>query len=77
MPWTIQFPIWRVYKPMNVTGSRAMREYRETPTEFHAPTPAELKARNKRNIGIALALAIFMVFVFVTMVARGVIPNVS
>ena len=41
------------------------------------PTPAELKARNKRNVGIALALAIFMIFVFVTMIARGVIPNVS
>jgi len=54
-----------------------MREYREKPTDFHEPTPAELKARNKRNVAIALGLAIFMVFVFVTMVARGVVPNVS
>jgi len=52
-----------------------MREYRDTPTEFHEPTPAELKARNKRNIALALALALFMMFVFVTMVARGVIPS--
>ena len=56
---------------------RAMREYRDTPTEFHTPTPAELKARNKRNVAIALALAIFMIFVFVTMISKGVIPNVS
>ena len=52
-----------------------MREYRDTPTEFHEPTAAELKARNKRNIAIALGLALFMIFVFVTMVARGVIPT--
>jgi len=54
-----------------------MREYRDTPTKFHEPTPAELKARNKRSVAIALALAVFMIFVFVTMVSRGVIPNVS
>jgi len=52
-----------------------MREYRDKPTEFYEPTPAELKARNKRNIAIALALALFMIFVFVTMVARGIIPS--
>ena len=52
-----------------------MREYRDKPTEFHKPTPAELKARNKRNIAIALGLALFMIFVFVTMVSRGVIPS--
>ena len=52
-----------------------MREYRDTPTEFHTPTPAELKARNKRNVALALGLAIFMIFVFVTMVSRGVIPS--
>ncbi|WP_169697917.1 hypothetical protein [Hellea balneolensis] len=53
-----------------------MTEYRDKPTEFHAPTPAELKARNKRNIAIAVALAVFMIFVFVTMVSRGIIPDV-
>ena len=52
-----------------------MREYRDTPSEFHEPSPAELKARYKRNIAIALGLALFMIFVFVTMVARGVIPS--
>jgi hypothetical protein len=51
------------------------KEYRDTPTKFHEPTPAELKARNKRNIALALGLAIFMIFVFVTMVSRGVIPS--
>jgi len=52
-----------------------MKEYRDRPTEFHEPTPAELKARNKRNVAIALGLALFMIFVFVTMVSRGVIPS--
>ena len=52
-----------------------MREYRDRPTEFHEPTPAELKARNKRNIAIAVGLALFMIFVFVTMVARGIVPS--
>ena len=50
-----------------------MTEYRDKPTEFHAPTKAELKARNKRNIAIALGLALFMIFVFVTMVSKGAI----
>ena len=54
----------------------AMKEYRDKPTEFHEPTPEELKARNKRNIALAVGLALFMIFVFVTMVARGVIPDV-
>lgn len=57
------------------SNGRDMREYRDTPTEFHTPTQAELKARNKRNVAIALALAIFMIFVFVTMVSKGVIPS--
>jgi hypothetical protein len=48
-----------------------LTEYRDKPTEFHAPTPAELKARGRRNIAIALALALFMIFVFVTMITRG------
>jgi len=48
-----------------------MTEYRDKPTEFHTPTPAELKARNKRNIAIALGLAAFMIFVFVTMITRS------
>ncbi len=48
-----------------------MTEYRDTPTKFHAPTEAELKARGRRNIAIALALALFMIFVFVTMITRG------
>ena len=54
-----------------------MKEYRGKPTEFHTPTPEELRARNKRNVAIALGLALFMLFVFVTMVSRGVIPDVS
>ncbi len=52
-----------------------MAEYRNKPKTFHEPTPAELKARNKRNMAIALALGLFMVFVFVTMISRGVIPS--
>jgi len=54
-----------------------MPEYRDKPKDFHKPTAEELKARNKRSVAIALALALFMIFVFVTMVSRGVIPNVS
>jgi len=52
-----------------------MKEYRDKPTKFHEPTPAELKARNKRNIALAVGLALFMIFVFVTMVSRGIIPD--
>ena len=54
-----------------------MKEYRGKPTKFHEPTAQELKARGKRNIAIAVGLALFMTFVFVTMISRGVIPNVS
>ena len=54
-----------------------MAEYRNKPKDFHRPTSQELKARNKRSVAIALGLALFMIFVFVTMVSRGVIPNVS
>lgn len=48
-----------------------MKEYRDKPTEFHAPSEAEIKARSKRNVAIAIGLAAFMIFVFVTMIARG------
>jgi len=39
--------------------------------ETYQPTGEELKARNRRNIGLALALAGFMLFVFITMVTRS------
>lgn len=48
-----------------------MKEYRSKPESFVEPSEAELRARNRRNIGIALALLGFMVFVFATMVTRG------
>ncbi len=48
-----------------------MAEHRQAPTEFRAPSEAELKARNKRNVAIATGLVIFMVFVFVTMISRS------
>ncbi|WP_409432170.1 hypothetical protein ACJ3XI_08075 [Litorimonas sp. RW-G-Af-16] len=48
-----------------------MREYRDTPTNFVEPTPAELKARSRRNIALAVGLLTFMIFIFVTMVLRG------
>jgi len=51
--------------------SDLMKEYRSKPESFVEPSEAELRARNRRNIGIALALLGFMVFVFVTMVTRG------
>ena len=54
-----------------------MAEYRNKPKDFHKPTSQELKARNKRSVAIALGLALFMISVSVTIVARGVIPNVS
>ena len=77
MRLAIQFGVLCVYRHATVTDGPTMREYRDRPTEFHEPTPAELKARNKRNVALALGLAIFMIFVFVTMVSKGVIPNVS
>ena len=46
-------------------------EYRDTPTEFAAPTEAELRARGRRNWAIAAALLGFMVTVFVAMLARA------
>jgi len=52
-----------------------MREYRDTPKNFVAPSDAEIKARTKRNIAIALALLGFTAFVFITMVSRGVLPS--
>ncbi|RKQ69270.1 hypothetical protein DES40_2069 [Litorimonas taeanensis] len=48
-----------------------MQEYRDAPKDFVEPTAAELKARNRRNVGIAVALAAFMVFVFVTMISSA------
>ena len=41
----------------------------------YEPTPAEIKARSRRNVAIALLLAAFMIFVFVTIVSRGVNPG--
>ncbi len=38
--------------------------------EPQIPTPAQLAARNKRNIAIGLSLAAFMIFVFFTMLMR-------
>jgi hypothetical protein len=52
-----------------------MREYRDKPKNFIAPTEAELKARGKRNVALGIGLAAFMVFVFVTMISRGQIPS--
>ncbi len=52
-----------------------MTEYRDKPTQFSAPTPAEIKARTKRNLALAAGLLIFVVLVFVTMVSRGQLPN--
>ena len=48
-----------------------MREYRNTPTEFAQPTPAELRARSMRNWAIAIGLLAFMGAVFVAMLARA------
>lgn len=52
-----------------------MREYRDKPQNFVAPTEAEIKARTKRNIALALALLTFVILVFLTMVMRGELPN--
>lgn len=38
--------------------------------EYVAPSPAELKARNKRNIAIALCLAGFMLLVFLLLLYK-------
>jgi len=52
-----------------------MREYRDKPENFVAPTEAEVKARTKRNIALAVCLAVFVILVFVTMIMRGELPN--
>ena len=33
-----------------------MKEYRNTPEEFVEPSEAEIKARNRRNVGLAIPL---------------------
>ena len=39
--------------------------------EVYYPSEEELKARNRRNIGLALALSAFMILAFITMVTRS------
>ncbi len=43
------------------------------PQDFYEPTPAELKARKKRNYTIALLLIAFIGFVVFAVLSRGVI----
>lgn len=43
------------------------------PEEFYEPTPAELKARKKRNVAIALLLVAFIIFVMFAVVSRGIV----
>ena len=38
--------------------------------EYVDPSPAELKARNKRNVAIALCLAAFMMLVFLLLLYK-------
>ena len=38
--------------------------------EHHAPSPAELAARNKRNLAVALAVVLFVVIVYATTTLR-------
>lgn len=52
-----------------------MKEYRDQPQNFVAPTDAEVKARSKRNIALAVCLLAFVLLVFFTMVLRGQLPN--
>lgn len=47
-----------------------MPEYRNEPTEFAAPTRAEIRARTGRNIAIALGLVLFLVLIAVSIVLR-------
>lgn len=47
-----------------------MPEYRNEPTEFAAPTRAEIRARTGRNIAIALGLVFFLVLIAVSIVLR-------
>ena len=48
-----------------------MKEYRDQPTQFAAPTEAELRARASRNLAIAVGLLAFMVVVFFVMISRA------
>ena len=48
-----------------------MKEYRDQPTEFAAPSEAELRARTQRNWALAGGLLTFMVVVFFSMLARA------
>ena len=48
-----------------------MKEYNQTPTEFAAPTEAELRARSRRSLAIAVGLLAFMVVVFLAMISRA------
>lgn len=47
-----------------------MREYRDEPTEFAAPTREEVRARTRRNIAIALGLVGFMALVAMSIILR-------
>lgn len=47
-----------------------MREYRNEPTEFAAPTQAEIRARTGRNIAIAFGLVFFLILIAVSIVLR-------
>ncbi len=47
-----------------------MPEYRDEPTEFAAPTRAEVRARSWRNVAIALGLVGFMVLVAISIILR-------
>jgi len=47
-----------------------MREYRNQPTEFAAPTREEIRARSRRNIAIALGLVLFLILIAVSIVMR-------
>lgn len=48
-----------------------MAQYKDKPQNFVEPTPAEIKARTKRNIAIAFGLIGFMAFIFITSIFRG------
>lgn len=48
-----------------------MSEHRGKPSDYVAPSEAELSARRKRSIALALGLLGFSVFVFLTMISRG------
>ena len=41
------------------------------PKKFYQPTPAEIKARNRRNVAIALLLVAFIAFIVFVVISRG------